>query len=88
MHQPRGVPFTPVLHDLSIGMRNICISVIVARVPVGGIPKEIVEKVRVPRERRVVLRRGAALLELSGGVFRCAICGRALVAADAMTLES
>jgi hypothetical protein len=31
-------------------MRNICISVIVARVPVGGIPKEIVEKVRASLE--------------------------------------
>jgi hypothetical protein len=53
-------------------------------VPDAGIPKELVERARAAIENNErCSSAGRRFWELSGGIFRCAECGRALVATTA-----
>jgi hypothetical protein len=54
-------------------------------VPDAGVPKEVVERARdALRDNEKSSSAGRRLWELSGGLFRCAECGRALVAVTAL----
>jgi len=54
-------------------------------VPDAGVPKEIVERARdALRDNEKCSSAGRRFWELSGGIFRCAECGRALVAVTAL----
>ena len=54
-------------------------------VPDAGVPKEVVDRVRdALRDNEKCSSAGRRFWELSGGIFRCADCGRALVAVTAL----